>query len=182
MRAIYTICKYFLCPGAYVHAFWEQLMCRILKLPVETKKYFGNGIDGGHVKHAPAKNEVSAFLIACIPGFVNFITGVWFFLAGFMNLRFMGITVYDSIPIFVVSIVLIYFGVSFLCNIFPLREDIATFWTLAYKSPFSGKMLVLRVIAFIPALITKIGAFAQHYCIPELFWAAFIVLAFTVLR
>ena len=124
MTKLYIIGKILTFPGAYIKGFWEQLTCRILGLPVEVPGYLRIDEACGHVEHAFAKKGFASYLMATGPGFMNFITGVPLFIAGFLNLRYMGITPYDSVPLFILYVLMLYVGVSLLCNVFPLTEDI----------------------------------------------------------
>lgn len=156
MKTIYTILKLIVFPGAYLRGFWEQLTCRILKIPVESQGYIRPDESCGHVEHSFAKSRFAAYLVATGPGFMNFCIGLFTFLYGFMNIRYMGITVYDSVPVFIISIICIYLGVSALCCLFPLTEDILNYKTFAYpeyegednqKAKTAGK--IIRIISYI---------------------------------
>ncbi len=174
MRLIYVIFKFILFPGTYIRGFWEHLTCKILHLPVESEGYLRADEACGHVEHALATTHWSAWLMATGPGFMMFNAGMAFLYAGVLNIFYMGITPYDSIGMFIFYAVLIYLGVSFLCSLFPLTEDILTYWHLAYaekKAP-----LILRILAFPLALVTRIGAFCEKNCINFLLAIVFIVL------
>lgn len=171
MRMLYIIGKFITFPGAYLRAFWEQLTCRLLKLPVEEKKYLSADETCGHVEHSLAKKGFASYLMATGPGFMNMITGWPLFFMGYINLKVMGITPYDSIPLFILYILSTYVGISLLCCQFPMVEDILNFWETAYKEK---KINIFgRIFAFIPALVTRIGAKLEEYSIPVIFWIAF---------
>ena len=87
----------------------------------------------------------------------------------------MGITPYDSLPMFIFYVVLIYLGVSFMCSLFPLTEDILTYWDIAFHGK-KGPSFILKVISFPLALVTRIGAFCEKNCINFLLAIIFIVL------
>lgn len=181
MTTLYIIFKYLTFPGAYLHAFWEQVSCKFFKIPVEKQKYLRLEESSGHIYHSLATKEGSAFFCATFAGFMNFITGIWCFLAGYFNLRYMGITIYDSKSIFFMSIALLYLGSSLLLNLFPLIEDIENFIYYAYKTPdfsINYARLPLRMLAFIPAIITKIGAYAEKYSVTYILFIAFLVYSF----
>ena len=179
MSYLYAALKCLLLPGAFVRGFWEQLMCKILKLPVENREYLSFSESCGHCEHSLAKTEGKAFLMATFPGFMNFNIGIWFFITALLNFRYMGITVYDSVGVFVLNVAFLYLGACFLCCLFPLREDIENFMFLAYKMPATSPLvIILRVLAFIPAIITKIGAVLEKYCITFLIYAAAVAAVF----
>ncbi len=146
--------KFLVFPGAYLRGFWEQLTCRILKIPVERVGYLHPDEACGHAEHSFAKTQFAAYLMATGPGFMNFNIGLFTFLYGFLNIRYMGITVYDSIPVFIISVICIYLGVSALCCAFPLTEDVLNYKSIAYpeydgegKKNIVGK--IIRVISYI---------------------------------
>lgn len=176
MTKLYIISKYLTFPGAYLRGFWEQLTCRILGLPVEVPGYLRIDEACGHVEHAMAKKGFAAYLIATGPGFMNLMTGIPIFLAGFLNLNYMGITPKDSVGLFVFYVLMMYAGVSMLCNIFPLVEDAMNLHDLLYRQKKGN--IVGRIFAAIPMAITYVGAYLEKYCITVLLWIIAIALAF----
>lgn len=173
MRTLYIIFKFILFPGTYLRGFWEHLTCKITKLLVESTGYLRADEACGHVEHTLAKKRFAAYLISTGPGFMNFNIGSAFFLAGFMNLYYMGITPWDSVPLFIIYILCIYVGISCLCSLFPLTEDILNYWHIAYKS---GKLHVMSIIAFPFAAITRLGAFLEKNCVIPILWTVAVIL------
>ena len=178
MTKLYIASKILTFPGAYLRGFWEQLTCRILGLPVEVPGYLRIDEACGHVEHVMAKKGFAAYLIATGPGFMNLMTGLPLFLAGFLNLRFMGITPMDSAPLFVFYVLLMYVGISLLCNLFPLYEDAMNLYDLLYKQNKGN--IIGRTLASIPTGITYAGAFLEKNCITVLLWIVAMILAFTL--
>lgn len=176
MTALYIASKILTFPGAYIKGFWEQLTCKILGLPVEVSGYLRLDEACGHVEHSLATKGGSAYLMATGPAFMNFSTGLWIFLAGFVNLRYMGITHYDSISHFILYILMTYVGVSMLCNVFPLVEDAMNLHDLLYRQK-KGNFLG-RILAYIPTMITYAGAFAEKYCVTTILWIIVLVVSF----
>ena len=176
MTALYIASKILTFPGAYIKCFWEHLTCKILGLPVEAPGYLRLDEACGHVEHALASKGGAAYLMATGPAFMNFNAGLWIFLAGFVNLRYMGITYYDSMGLFVSYILMTYVGVSMLCNVFPLVEDAMNLQDLLYRQK-KGNFLG-RILAYIPTVIAYAGAFAEKYCITTLLWIIVLVVSF----
>lgn len=176
MTKLYIASKILTFPGAYLRGFWEQLTCKILGLPVEVPGYLRIDEACGHVEHVMAKKGFAAYLMATGPGFMNFMTGLPIFLAGFLNLNYMGITSKDSVGLFVFYVLMMYVGVSLLCNLFPLVEDAMNLTDLLYKQKKGN--IVGRIFAAIPAGITYVGAFLEKYCITLVVWVVALVLAF----
>lgn len=178
MRMLYIIGKFITAPGSFLRAFWEHITCRILKLPVEEGKYLSADELCGHVDHPLAKKGFAAYLMATGPGFMTMITGWPLFLMGYVNLVIMGITPYDSIPLFIFYVLALYVGVSLLCCQFPLVEDIMNFRELAYTEKKVNP--VGRIFAFIPAVVTQIGAVLEKYSVPAIFWIIVLAVSFII--
>lgn len=174
MTALYIASKILTFPGAYLRGFWEQLTCKILGLPVETPGYLRIDEACGHVEHGLAQKGFAAYLMATGPGFMNLMTGFPIFLAGFVNLIYMGIRFSDSPALFITYIIMTYVGVSLMCNVFPLVEDAMNLYDIAFsqkKMNFVG-----RFFAFIPSMITYAGAYLEKYAVTVILWIVFIVL------
>ena len=178
MTALYIASKFLTFPGAYIKGFWEQLTCKLLGLPVEVPGYLRIDEACGHVEHAFPKKGWAAYLIATGPAFMNFNIGLWIFLAGFMNLFCMGVTPSDSIVLFIVCVLMTYLGVSMLCNVFPLVEDVMNLYDLLYRQKKGN--IIGRIFAFIPTVITYAGAYLEKYCITVVLWIAAMVFAFVL--
>lgn len=176
MTALYIASKILTFPGAYIRGFWEHLTCKILGLPVEVPGYLRIDEACGHVEHALANKGFAAYLIATGPGFMNFCTGFWLFWAGYMNLDYMGITYHDSVPLFVLYVLMTYVGISMLCNLFPLVEDAMNLRDLLYSQK-KGNALG-RILAFIPSTVAYIGAYLEKYCITLVIWIALMIYCF----
>lgn len=178
MTKLYIASKILTFPGAYLRGFWEQLTCRILGLAVEVPGYLRIDEACGHVEHVMPKKGFASYLIATGPGFMNLMTGLPLFFAGFLNLRYMGITPQDSVGLFVFYILMMYVGISLLCNLFPLYEDAMNLHDLLYRQKKGN--IVGRILAAIPTGITYAGAFLEKNCITVLLWIVGMILAFTL--
>ena len=176
MTALYIASKILTFPGAYIKGFWEHLTCKILGLPVEVPGYLRIDEACGHVEHVLPKKGFAAYLMSTGPAFMNFNIGIWLFLAGFVNLYYMGITPYDSVGLFVMYVLMTYVGASMLCNIFPLVEDAMNLYDLLYSQKKGNA--IGRILAFIPTVVTYAGAYLEKYCITTVLWIVFIILAF----
>ena len=178
MNTLYIITRILTFPGAYLRGFWEQLTCRILGLPVEIPGYLRIDEACSHVEHVLAKKGFASYLMATGAGFMNFMTGLPIFLAGFMNLRYMGITPYDELGYFIFYVLIMYIGFSMLCNIFPSIEDAMNLFDVAYKQ--KKIKIIGRIIFAIPSALAYAGAFLEKYCITFLALAVAVVLSFVL--
>ena len=175
MKLIYVIFKFLLFPGTFVRGVWEHITCKILHLPVESEGYLRPDEACGHVEHALATIPWSAWLMATGPGFMMFNAGMAFLYAGVLNIFYLGVTPYDSLPLFIYYVIMIYLGVSFLCSLFPLTEDILNYFGLAFHGK-KGPSMILKILSLPLALITRAGAFCERNCINFILAAAFIAI------
>lgn len=173
MKTLYIISKIMTFPGAYIRGFWEHLTCKLFGIPVEVPGYLRIDEACGHVEHALPGKSFAAFLLTTGPGYMNFHMGLWIFLAGFMNLNYMGITYHDSVGLFVMYILMTYVGVSLLCNSFPLVEDAMNLYDLLYSQKKGN--IIGRALAYIPTVIAYGGAYLEKYAVTFILWIVFLV-------
>lgn len=185
MRMLYFITKIICLPGAYIRCFWEHLTCRILRLMVEPVGYIRMDEACGHTEHSLPSTQFAAYLISTGPGFMNFNMGLAFFFFGYLNIKDMGITPWDSVPLFILYVASMYLGVSMLCCLFPLTEDILNYWSIAYgpysKEKGGAKKFrdgIGKTLGFPIALVTRLGAFLEKNCIIFFLWVAFLIWRF----
>lgn len=168
MTVIYAIFKLITFPGAYVKGFWEHLTCKILGLPVESSSYLSTNELCGHVEHALPKKPVEAFILAILPSVINAFIGSSFFGAGYMLVFEMGIGYYESRTAFVLGILLLYLGISFFCNVFPMIEDAMNLYDILYSQKKGN--IIGRIIAFIPTAVVYAGSYLERYCVISILW------------
>ncbi|MEI6577839.1 MAG: hypothetical protein WCN92_00065 [Eubacteriales bacterium] len=178
MSIVYIISKIITLPGAYVKTFWEHLMCRLLGLPVETTNYLHYDEALGHVEHEFAKTLPRSFLFCWVPGFINRIFGIVMLFAGSLGIFYLGvgpINLQTGVTswIFYVYLVLLYFGISLLCNIFPLVEDALLLWDKLYGE--NGANIVWKILLFIPSVCMLAGAYIERFGINILLAVGFVV-------
>ena len=176
MSTFYTITKYLTFPGAFLRAFWEHFMCKILKIPVEDSAYLRAGEMCGHIDHAFASKAFPAYTVAIMPGLLNFFCGMPIMLTGVLNLRVMGITPSDSVVLFILYIVMAYVGISMLCNIFPDVETVMNLWDIIFTSKKSN--IFARILTVIPSALMYAGAYLEKFGITVILWIAASVLLF----
>lgn len=170
MTVLYIISKFLTFPGAYLHAFLEHVACRSCKCLIESDGYLRFDEACGHVEHTLPDSKGKAAYIALMPGTLGFIGGVLMTAAGLVPLTTLGITAKDSLPMFIIYILLSYVGLSSLCNLFPLVEDALNSWEMIYGK--NGANIFVKIILFIPSVINVAGAFAEKYCVNILLAAA----------
>ena len=166
MRFLYFISKLLTLPGAYLKGFWEHVVCKILRIPVENTKYFQMNESCGHVEHFFAQTKPRIFLICWLPGVLNGLFGTAMLLTGTLNLFYLGVTPTDifsdgKLPFYVLYIIFLYLGLSIYCNLFPLVEDALYMWHKLYQE--KGVHILVRILLFIPSIIIVAGAYLERY-------------------
>ena len=183
MTVWYVITKIFTFPGALTKAFYEQLMCRIFKCPVEDNRYLRTDEMCGHVEHEFIERPVASFMYCFIPGLLNFLFAVFLGLFPLVNVVYLGnysgfvassqilssaITDTNAVALIdmLLPIVFMWLSVSMFNNLFPLLED-----AVVMKEQYSKLNGFAKVIFFPGYIVMKIGARLEKYGI------SFIILA-----
>ena len=118
MSIVYVIVKILTLPGAVIHAFFEHTVCRSAKIIVEDERVIQFNEMLSHVDHQLIKRKGPSFDICFIPFFMNL-----FF--GFLTLCYGSTTIiYYGKYADIFGWVCLYFGISFLTNLFPQIEDV----------------------------------------------------------
>ncbi len=174
MRLIYVITKILTFPGALTKAFFEQIMCRIFKCPVEDNRYLRTDEMCGHVDHELIERPVASYMFCFIPGLLNFLLAQLLCLFPLINIgllgNYQGFVASSGLSSFIkeeamvntLDFVLPFFFawvcVSLLTNIFPLIED-----AVVMKEQYKKLNPVLKVIFFPGYIVMRIGAVLEKY-------------------
>ena len=135
MKIIYLISKYATFFGALIKGLWEHIFCGIFKIFVEDARYLQPNELCGHVEHSLPQSRAKALLSTLFPSVINGVLAFFLCVSGFTGLFILKVPVKSVM--FWVYAVLLYLGISFLCNIFPLVEDAMNNWSLIYSSKLS---------------------------------------------
>ncbi|MBQ2965094.1 MAG: hypothetical protein IJE14_10585 [Clostridia bacterium] len=183
MTVWYVITKIFTFPGALTKAFYEQLMCKIFKCPVEDNRYLRTDEMCGHVEHEFIERPVASFMYCFIPGLLNFFFAMFLGLFPFVNVLYLGnysgfvassqilsSAIKDANAVALVDmllpIIFMWLCFSMLNNLFPLLED-----AVVMKEQYSKLNGFAKVIFFPGYIVMSIGARLEKYGI------SFIILA-----
>ena len=165
MTALYIFIKYLTFPGVLVHGMWEQIVCRICKVPVEDNRYLRRDEMAGHIEHEFMPKARGAFAICFVPFFFNMLGALILGLIPaimFVYLQFRGIA------LIALSLVSYWFAISLFVNSFPLVEDAMNMMDKVYHH---GN--ILQKIFYAPgAVICYAGAYLEKYCMTFIFAAA----------
>lgn len=158
MTKLYIITKYLTFPGALIRGMWEQIVCRICKVPVEDNRYLRNDEMISHIEHEFMPKARGAFALCFVPAFMNFIGA---FLLALAPIMFTLYSRFDEMLLTVVNVIAYWFAFSLMVNSYPLIEDAYNMMEKVYKQ---GN--ILQKIFYAPAAaLLFIGAFVEKYCI-----------------
>jgi hypothetical protein len=165
MTALYIFIKYLTFPGVLVHGMWEQIVCRICKVPVEDNRYLRRDEMAGHIEHEFMPKARGAFAICFVPFLFNMLGALILGLIPaimFVYLQFRGIA------LIALSLVSYWFAISLFVNSFPLVEDAMNMMDKVYHH---GN--ILQKIFYAPgAVICYAGAYLEKYCMTFIFAVA----------
>lgn len=128
MNVLFFVTRIITFFGSTSRLFWEFLMCRACRLPIEDIRCFKVGELASHVEHEIITKKSHAFAICFFPFFINLVLGACCLMFGSFMISYMGIYT------MVLAWVCLWAGVSFWSNLFPLVEDVYSF-----KDSFYGK-------------------------------------------
>lgn len=156
------------CPAALLRAFFEHILLKGMKIPVEDTDYLQKNELCGHVEHKPIRTFGKSFWHAFLPGFVLFILGLPMAVIPALEMFVSGNTLFNIRTgavsvLFLLNVVLYYLGVSMLCNLFPSYEDALFLWDNMTKAKVLPKILL-----FLPTLVIRIGAFFARFGISKI--------------
>lgn len=137
MKILYLISKYLTIPATIIKGLWEHITCGVLNVLVEDGRYLQPNELCGHVDHEFTTTKSKTFFISWLPSVIN--AALAFFLsdAGFVGLFVLKVSPSD--PIFWLYVILLYLGISFSCNMFPLFEDALNNWNLIYQQKLTDE-------------------------------------------
>lgn len=159
MTALYIITRFLTFPGSLMRGFWEQIICRIHKVPVEDNRYLRNDEMCSHVEHEFMGGAAGAFAVCFVPMLLQLILAFIVSFASILNIYYLGIF---SFPKSIIDILCLYIGFSLTVNCFPSVEDAMNMIEKIYK----GKTNILVKIIFAPgAAVCYAGAFTERYCV-----------------
>ena len=184
MTLWYVITKIFTFPGALTKAFYEQLMCKIFKCPVEDNRYLRTDEMCGHVEHEFIERPVASFMYCFIPGLLNFLFGLFLGLFPLINVVYLGnytgfvassqilssaITDTNAVALvdMLLPIVFMWLSVSMFNNLFPLVED-----AVVMKEQYSKLNGFAKVVFFPGYIVMSVGSRLEKYGISFIILAA----------
>lgn len=159
MTVIYLLSKILTFPGTFLHAFWEHIMCRRYKNPVEDARYFRMDEMCGHVEHEFVEGRKENFWFNFVPFLMQLALGMGLMVP--MSIRAVKLGDWN-----VLYLVLLYVGVSLLSNMFPLVEDAMQLWDAFYGE--NGASLPVKILLFPFIGVLVAGAHLERFGITVL--------------
>lgn len=156
MTAFYCLTKYLTFPGAYVRCFWEQIICRICRVPVEDNRYLRNDELCGHIDHELMPSASSAFAFCFVPAFFNAIGA---FLLSVFPIIYLFVYETNDLVLTIVTAISYWFACSLFINSYSLVEDAINMMEKIYKH---GN--ILQKILYAPgAAFLYVGSYLERY-------------------
>ncbi len=165
MTTVYVITRCLTFFGAMLRNFWEQIVCKICKIPAEDVSVFKNSELCGHVEHHVIYRKRDAFLMCFVPFALNFVLACCFLTMGSYRVVYMGDTgTYQAV-------IFLWLGISCAANCVPSFEDMLAFKDCIY----GGKNRLLKII-FAPFFaVICAGACLERYSLTFLLSIGFAV-------
>lgn len=171
MTFFYVLTKCLTAPGAALHAFWEHMVCKICKIPVEDNRYLQANEMCGHVDHAFALTPRAAFALCYVPMFFNLLGAFLMGLLPAFKLLYIGDF---SLPGSLFDIAAIWFALSLFTNVSPLVEDAMKMWSLLYSKSSNPAQKLFYTPG---AVVCYLAAYLDRLSIPFIIGVAITAVA-----
>lgn len=154
--------------GAVTRGYFEHLTLKLCRVPVEDSAYLQRNEMFGHVEHKPARTFAKSFCVCFLPGFLVCLVGAVIALPAVLQLFYMGVMpryiVNGTVSVmFILCVVLLYFGVSLFCHAFPTYEDALYLWESRKQTNAA-----VRILLFVPMVCIRAGAFLARFGVWQL--------------
>jgi len=162
MTILYLISKFLTFPAVAVRVFYEHVLLRLFKVPVENASVLQLNEFFGHTEHDLIDKTAKNLCFCTVPGLLQILFAVPMMLVSFLQLYVMGVTPINPqtgtvSAMFVFCIVLRCLGICLLSNVFPLYDDALNLWEQSLNAKGIGKLLI------VPAAIIRAGAFLERF-------------------
>lgn len=159
MTTLYIITRFLTFPGALLRGFFEQIICRIHKIPVEDNRYLRKDELCSHIEHEFMPKTWGAFAICFIPMLTQLVLGLIISVTAAVNLLYLGAF---SWPLSLIDVVCLWVGISLSVNCFPSIEDAINLFDKLYHS---NANIFKKIILTPGALLCYAGAYLERYSI-----------------
>ncbi|MBR2875569.1 MAG: hypothetical protein IKC01_00350 [Clostridia bacterium] len=163
MTYIYVATRIITYFGTELRTFWEHLVCRFFKIPVEDARAFKSSEMCGHIEHELTKSVEEAFVMCFFPFIMNLLLGICVLLTGAYRVIYIG-------EISVSSCIFLWVGISLLANCAPSFEDVLSFKDALYNDKTKG---VVRVLLTPHFAVSYACAFLERYSLTFVLSVAF---------
>ncbi len=159
MNVLFFITRILTFSGSAVRCFWEYLVCRIYKLPIEDIRCFKVNEMCSHIEHEFPEKTAQSFLLCFFPFILNLCMGTCFLLYSSYHAFYAG-AVNLNIVIFLIV------GISMYSNLFPSVEDALYLRDGIYAS--GGKSLFVKILLAPFTYLMLVGAYLEKYSVSVL--------------
>lgn len=166
MNGIYVATRIITYFGAQLRAFWEHIVCRVYKIPVEDDRTFKSSELCGHIEHELTNGVSQSFMMCFLPFFMNLFFGLCMLSVGSLRMFYIGD--FKS-PI---AYIMLWLGISLIANCSPSFEDALSFKDNLYSS--NRKVLKIILSPFFGVVYAC--AFLERYSVTFLLSIAFSLL------
>lgn len=165
MNGLYFATRVITYFGTELRVFFEHVICRIFKIPVEDERVFKPSELCGHIEHELIKSAGQSFVMCFVPFFLNLFLGSCMLLTGSFKLFYIGD--FKS-PI---AYIMLYLGISLVANCAPSFEDALSFKDNLYtKSNMFLKIILSPFFA-----VAYASAFLERFSLTFLLSIAYAV-------
>lgn len=171
MTLIYVYIKVLTFPGALTKAFFEQVMCRVFRCPVEDNRYMRTDRMCGHVEHELIHSPVASYMYCFVPGLLNFMLAILLGVIPFINIFLLGN--YSGFVSYFTTIASSLSHEPIISIIFaPISSAFSDFMTeqpffvktIDFLTPFFFAWLSVSMLANVFPLTEDANAMKEQYC------------------
>lgn len=167
MNRLYFVTRVITFLGAQSRAFFEHVVCRVFKIPVEDDRALRSSELCGHVEHELIKSAGQSFLMCFVPFFLNLFLGSCMLLFGSFRLFYVGD--FTSVAAYAV----LYLGFSLVANCAPSFEDALSFKDNLYGGGRCKTALKIILSPFFA--VAYASAFLERYSLTFLLSIAYAI-------
>mgnify|MGYP000880987645 CR=1 FL=1 len=173
MTAVYLAAKLLTFPGAFLKAFWEHCILKLLRVPVEDASFLHLNELFGHIEHSLIEGKAKNMLFCMLPGLINGLLSVPLLFTSSVNLFYLGVGMKDAVTgltniMFFVYVIMFWVGMSLWCSKYPLYEDALQ---LKEKLHSEDAGRAKKALSAAPVAVITAGSLLERYGINVLLFA-----------
>ncbi|HOD02513.1 MAG TPA: hypothetical protein PKN28_04225 [Clostridiales bacterium] len=159
MNVLFFITRIITFFGSSLRCFWEFVVCRIFKLPIEDIRCFKISEMCSHIEHEITEKAGQSFLLCALPFALNFCLGSCFLAYSSYYVFYAGVVNFNSVFFLII-------GISLYSNLFPSVENALSLKDNIYSG--EGKNLFVKIILAPFTALMLFGAYLEKYSLSVL--------------